>query len=46
MIREDQRLAGLLREMTDEIKALRVAIDRLVDDNTTQEVRIRLVVDE
>jgi len=46
MTGENQDLAALLREMTDEIKALRVAVDRLVEDNTTREIRIKLVVDE
>lgn len=42
----NDNVAGLLRELTDEIKALRIAVDRMVEDNTTKEVRIKLVVDE
>jgi len=43
---KDESISGILRELTDEIIALRVSVDRMVEDVATREVRIKLVVDE
>ena len=43
---KDESISGILRELTDEIIALRVSMDRMVEDVATREVRIKLVVDE
>ena len=43
---KDESISGILRELTDEIIALRVSVDRMVEDVSTREVRIKLVVDE